>query len=101
MKEETISRQNPSQTTPASSHIQTKGPNSSATVARRSFIKGLGVVGATLLPGAALLKAQSTNSSGKLSKGDADLLRFACGPNSWRAISGPNTMNSAERPHPT
>jgi Ferritin-like domain len=77
MKEETISRQNPSQTTPASSHIQTKGPNSSATVARRSFIKGLGVVGATLLPGAALLKAQSTNSSGKLSKGDADLLRFA------------------------
>src|SRR5246127_4728962 len=77
MREKTISGQNPSQTQPASNDIQSKDPNSSATVARRSFIKGLGVVGATLLPGAALLKAQSTNSSGKLSKGDADLLRFA------------------------
>jgi Ferritin-like domain len=77
MKEETTSGQNPSQTQPAPSHIQTKDPNSSTTVARRSFIKGLGVVGATLLPGAAILKAQSTSLSGKLSKGDADLLRFA------------------------
>jgi hypothetical protein len=46
-------------------------------VPRRSFIKGLGIVGATLLPAGALLKAQAANSSGKLSKGDADLLRFA------------------------
>src|ERR1700746_3631400 len=76
MKEKTISGQNPSQTQPASNDIQSKDPNSSTAVARRSFIKGLGVVGATLLPGAALLKAQSS-SSGKLSKGDADLLRFA------------------------
>jgi ferritin-like protein len=76
MKEKTISGQNSSQTQPVCSYIQTKDPNSSTAVARRSFIKGLGVVGATLLPGAALLKAQST-SSGKLSKGDADLLRFA------------------------
>jgi Ferritin-like domain len=75
MREKTISGQNPSQTQPASSDIQSKDPNSSTAVARRSFIKGLGVVGATLLPGAALLKAQST--SGKLSKSDADLLRFA------------------------
>jgi hypothetical protein len=74
MKAKTISGQKPSQTQPASRYIQT---NSSTTVARRSFIKGLGIVGATLLPGAALLKAQSTSSSGKLSKGDADLLRFA------------------------
>jgi hypothetical protein len=76
MKEKTISGQNPSQTQPASSDIQSKDPNSSTAVARRSFIKGLGVVGATLLPGAALLKAQSS-SSGQLSKSDADLLRFA------------------------
>jgi hypothetical protein len=76
MKEKTISGQNFSQTQPASSDIQSKDPNNSTAVARRSFIKGLGVVGATLLPGAALLKAQSS-SSGKLSKGDADLLRFA------------------------
>ncbi|MBV9875507.1 MAG: twin-arginine translocation signal domain-containing protein [Verrucomicrobia bacterium] len=46
-------------------------------VPRRSFLKGLGVVGATLLPASTLLKAQETNSSTKLSKGDADLLRFA------------------------
>src|SRR4029077_15422637 len=58
------------------SDVQSKDPNNSSAVARRSFIKGLGIVGATLLPGAELLKAQS-NSSGKLSKGDADLLRFA------------------------
>src|ERR1700740_384345 len=77
MREKTISGKNPSQTQPASNDIQSKDPNSSTAVARRSFIKGLGVVGATLLPGAALLKAQSTSSSGKLSKGDADLLRFA------------------------
>lgn len=76
MKEKTISGQNPSQTQPASSDIQSKDPNSSTAVARRSFIKGLGVVGATLLPGAVLLKAQPS-PSGKLSKGDADLLRFA------------------------
>jgi hypothetical protein len=46
----------------------------------RSFIKGLGIVGATLLPASAILmreaKAQE-RSSRKLTKGDADLLRFA------------------------
>jgi hypothetical protein len=50
-------------------------------VGRRSFIKGLGIVGATLLPTGALLmtegKAQATPTTGKLSKGDAALLRFA------------------------
>ena len=50
------------------------------TVGRRSFIKGLGIVGATLLPASAILmreaKAQE-QSSGRLTKGDADLLRFA------------------------
>jgi Ferritin-like domain len=76
MKEKTISGQNPSQTQLASNDIQSKDSNGSTAVARRSFIKGLGIVGATLLPGVALLKAQS-GSSGKLSKGDADLLRFA------------------------
>src|ERR1700726_423995 len=49
-------------------------------VGRRSFLKGLGVVGATLLPAGALLVTQgkaNAQSSGRLSKGDADLLRFA------------------------
>ncbi len=48
---------------------------------RRSFLKGLGIVGATLLPGSALLlskaRAQESLAFRKLSKGDADLLRFA------------------------
>jgi Ferritin-like domain len=69
MKEENLSGKTPAHTHPAATSVQN--------VRRRSFIKGLGVVGATLLPGAELLKAQSTTSSGKLSKGDADLLRFA------------------------
>jgi hypothetical protein len=50
-------------------------------VARRSFLKGLGVVGATLLPAGALLlaesKAQGINGTGNLTRGDAALLRFA------------------------
>src|SRR6202022_2404986 len=49
-------------------------------VRRRSFIRGLGIVGATLLPGSALLMRQAEaqeQSSGRLTKGDADLLRFA------------------------
>ncbi|HEX7194230.1 MAG TPA: twin-arginine translocation signal domain-containing protein [Chthoniobacterales bacterium] len=59
-------------------------------VARRAFLKGLGATGAVLLPASALLmsKAQaqmmsnaqalnkSDDSRGKLSKGDASILRF-------------------------
>src|SRR6201987_2187202 len=77
MKEENLSGKSPAQTHPAATNIQNQDSNRLQTVPRRSFLKGLGVVGATLLPGATLLKAQSPNLSGKLSKGDADLLRFA------------------------
>lgn len=47
-------------------------------VQRRSFLKGIGVAGATLTAGALLnteLKAE-TRGSGKLTKGDAAILRF-------------------------
>ena len=52
-------------------------------VPRRSFLKGLGMAGATLLPASALLVNQakampSDDSGGKLSKGDASILRFLC-----------------------
>ena len=49
-------------------------------VKRRSFLKGLGIASATLSAGALLGtegNAQGTRSPGKLSKGDAALLRFA------------------------
>src|SRR6266404_57742 len=49
-------------------------------VKRRSFLKGLGIAGATLSAGALLGaegNAQATRSRGTLSKGDAALLRFA------------------------
>jgi hypothetical protein len=49
-------------------------------VKRRSFLKGLGIAGATLSAGALLgteASGQVTTSTGKLSKGDAALLRFA------------------------
>src|SRR5258708_36715627 len=49
-------------------------------VKRRSFLKGLGIAGATLSAGALLgteATAQATRSSGRLSRGDAALLRFA------------------------
>jgi hypothetical protein len=49
-------------------------------VGRRSFIKGLGMVGATLLPASALLatkaRANPGDVSGSLTKGDAAILRF-------------------------
>jgi Ferritin-like domain len=49
-------------------------------VKRRSFLKGLGIAGATLSAGALLgteSSAQATQSRDRLSKGDAALLRFA------------------------
>ena len=49
-------------------------------VKRRSFLKGLGIAGATLSASAILgtrANAETTRSTGKLSKGDAALLRFA------------------------
>ena len=56
-------------------------PGARPTVARRSFLKGLGIVGATLLPAGALIltkaNAQDGQRGGRLTKGDADLLRFA------------------------
>ena len=66
---------------PAREDIQSRWHN---VVRRRSFLKGLGMVGATLLPANALLmtqgKAQADErhkGKGRLSKGDAALLRFA------------------------
>ena len=53
---------------------------SRSVVGRRSFLKGLGATGAMLLPASGLLvnqaKAMSDDSGGKLSKGDASILRF-------------------------
>src|SRR5437899_3691512 len=49
-------------------------------VKRRSFLKGLGIAGATLSAGAVLGakgNAETARSTGKLSRGDAALLRFA------------------------
>jgi hypothetical protein len=49
-------------------------------VKRRSFLKGLGIAGATLSAGTLLgieANAQAKPATGKLSKGDAALLRFA------------------------
>ena len=49
---------------------------------RRSFLKGLGATGAMLLPAGALLatkaQAKTDDSGGKLSRGDASILRFLC-----------------------
>ena len=77
MKEENLPRTKSSQARPPSTETY---PNTPGLVGRRSFIKGLGVVGATLLPTGALLMTQGkaqAQSSGRLTKGDADLLRFA------------------------
>jgi hypothetical protein len=57
----------------------TSDPMIRPVVGRRSFLKGLGATGAMLLPASALLvnKAKADDDSGgKLSKGDASILRF-------------------------
>jgi hypothetical protein len=81
MKKEHLPRTESSQTRSPVPETQATESNTPGIVGRRSFLKGLGIVGATLLPASALLitegKAKETTSSGGLSKGDADLLRFA------------------------
>jgi hypothetical protein len=77
--------------TPQSQSLARGKPNSDqgdrSVVGRRSFLKGLGATGALLVPASALLinqaKAQedkdpSDDGGGKLSKGDASILRFLC-----------------------
>jgi Ferritin-like domain len=68
---------------PKASHSSTEEPvqrHWQGVVKRRSFLKGLGIAGATLSAGALLAtegNAQTTRSTGGLSKSDAALLRFA------------------------
>jgi hypothetical protein len=62
---------------PADGELDSRGRR---VVARRSFLKGLGMAGATLLPASALLttkaNAMGGDKSGSLTKGDAAILRF-------------------------
>ncbi len=79
-KEEHLSFRVSAETQDSSQESQEIEPGNRVTVGRRSFIRGLGIVGATLLPASALLMTQRkarAQSSGSLTKGDADLLRFA------------------------
>jgi hypothetical protein len=81
MKKEHLPRIESSQTLSPIPETQPTKPNTPAVVGRRSFLKGLGIVGATLLPAGTLLmtegKAGEIKNTGKLSKDDANLLRFA------------------------
>jgi hypothetical protein len=79
MKEENLPRMESSQTRSASTETRPVHPNPPR-VRRRSFLKRLGMAGATLLPASALLatkgKAQAKERKGKLSKGDVAILRL-------------------------
>src|ERR1700730_8326491 len=68
--------------TSADENVDSRGRSA---VGRRSFLKGLGMAGATLLPASALLvnqakaqenKDESDDNGGSLSQGDASILRF-------------------------
>ena len=79
-KEENLFLNVSAETNVPSQELQGLEPRDHVTVGRRSFIRGLGIVGATLLPASALLMRQAKaqeHSNGRLTKGDADLLRFA------------------------
>src|SRR6202043_1960011 len=80
MKQTCFSRTESAQISSSESETLLTHSSLPSVVGRRSFLKGLGVVGATLLPAGALLVTQgkaNAQSSRRLSKGDADLLRFA------------------------
>src|ERR1700752_4518566 len=71
---------------PSSELTSSSGPASNPTASRhlrrRSFLRGLGATSALLVPATNALinsaKAQSSDFSGKLSQGDAAILRFLC-----------------------
>src|SRR2546430_8319391 len=76
-------------------------------VKRRSFLKGLGIAGATLSAGALLTtqgNAQATPSTGKLSKRDAAHLPLARAPENqeahlWQPHKRPGRGPRGEPPH--
>src|SRR5258707_5390418 len=79
-KEENLPLKGLNETNLPSQELEGLEARNHVTVGRRSFLRGLGIVGATLLPASAILMRQANaqeRSSGRLSKGDADLLRFA------------------------
>jgi len=79
-KEENLPLNGSAETNLPSQESPGLGARNHVTVGRRSFLRGLGIVGATLLPASAILMRQANaqeRSSGTLTKGDADLLRFA------------------------
>src|SRR2546429_3979750 len=74
-----VSETNSTETSPSSTEEAVQR-HWQGVVKRRSFLKGLGIAGATLSAGALLAtegNALDTRSTGTLSKGDAALLRFA------------------------
>lgn len=56
--------------------LSTESPEPTKTVQRRSFLKGLGIVGASLGTGALLTTSANAQKSGSLTEGDANILRF-------------------------
>ncbi len=72
-------------------------------VGRRSFLKGVGLAGAAALPGGALLASQAFARSGRISEGDAAILRFLAAAeliesdlwSQYNELGGANGGNSA------
>jgi hypothetical protein len=56
--------------------LSTESTQPNTTVQRRSFLKGMGVVGASLGVGALLTTSAEGQKSGSLTEGDANILRF-------------------------
>jgi len=56
--------------------LSTESTQPTSTVKRRSFLKGLGIVGASLSTGALLTTSAEAQKSGSLTEGDANILRF-------------------------
>jgi hypothetical protein len=65
-----------SSTGPAAVGEENTQPDWTGSLARRSFLKGVGLAGVAVLPGGALLAGQALASTTRLSHGDAAILRL-------------------------
>src|SRR5258708_8689515 len=108
MKNKNLPRTGSSQTQSSSSETHSNTPR---VFRRRSFLKGLGITGATFLSANALLitegKAQATLGGGKLTKGDVAILRLLAPAEiidadlwqQYNKISGAGAAGSISQPY--
>src|SRR3954471_6772728 len=92
-----------SETRPSASPEEDVQSHWQRVVGRRSFLKGVGLAGAAVLPGSALFTSEAVARSGRITAGDVAILRFLSAAeqiesdlwNQYNELGGVNGGNSA------